>query len=469
MPRPQPPSRKPVHLGIPSNPRIRWNYLTASLESLKIYNFDITFATLSTADRLQGLETILSRWSGLITLAFYVKNVQTDLIPLQELYRSNPEVARRVTVHLFGDHGHLLSKSYNQKLLLVVPSFELVPPGAKYPRVKGDTGALEGLTIPPLPADPTLPKQVKCLEDLLKDMNDEEFGDRNILGGGTSENGIGKKRRCRPIGPGYLSRRGKWVSRKTNKRQVIEIPDNFSQVKGMLVNYEMRAFHARCYLCQNTTDLAKWIWAKSAYFVETEPQFIPEPYEPYVVISNRSLIPWNENFNGYGRDKTLYYYELRNLLRFKTAILSNVFIVHKEHERSEDASKFREKYSLRYRVSRLLKYDKEQDLLDLHYASLNKLPPHHENYVHQRLQDREKRNKAYQKIAENVSIDNDTDTLELLGTAGDNVVNIGGDGDGDGNDGVLTFSDGRGDGGVGVGNGDGICGVWEGLLGLFKR
>ncbi|KAI9364388.1 glycosyl-transferase for dystroglycan-domain-containing protein [Zopfochytrium polystomum] len=459
----------------PSTNRSHWicfKYFTPSEIDTKVYHQDVTFVTLSTADRISGIDQILQQWSGLVNLAYYVKNT-SDIGVVDRLVEECPSFRQRVTVHLLWAenkepfpintlrnlaevgvktshvfhcdidfvpstkireklllaHGKLLYQSTRSRLLLVVPSFELVPPGSKYPLSKNDTGGIEGLTIPPTemlqqkplsPANSPLGSSSAKFEgsssvsgkapnkgpsdenaymeageavreaEELESFYDQEGGDgqedgtlkkrrggRKALAAGPSDTSKEKSLQL-PI-PGYRSRSGQWRSKRTPKRN-LTIPLVKEDARDMLLNYELRTFHARCRLCQHATDVARWIEATDSYPIERLPGQVSETYEPFVVIPTNS-VSWNENFAGYGRDKTLYYYELRVLLQYQSVVLPDVFIVHKDHGPSEDAAKFREKYSLSYRTSRIKVYDREQDLLDAQYARKGLLPPFHSERV----------------------------------------------------------------------------------------
>ena len=56
----------------------------------------------------------------------------------------------------------------------------------------------------------------------------------------------------------------------------------------------------------------------------------------------------------------LYYYELRVLRRYRTVVLPDTFIVHKEHAISDDAAKFREVTQIKYSAPHLLLLKKKQ-------------------------------------------------------------------------------------------------------------
>lgn len=520
---------------------------------LKIYHQDITLVTLSTADRIHNIGLLVEQWSGLLNMAFFVRNA-SDLAVLDSMLESYSGFRKRANVHLVWEepqepfpinmlrniaeigvetthvfhvdidfvqskdfretllvkHGHLLHKSMTEPMIIVVPSFELVPSGSRYPRCTNDTGGLAGVTLPYSEKEHTTTASFEKNSDsyimaILNDLSDKEEEDTgtsedvledlvakdtyNDNDDGKVDNGMkdvyhGIKRRSddasdnmvnhnvirrhsdnadddamvvnyrgvgqqekrhhgemrqlqhnhvdgvnqhgsthqkqhqlqnhhltqkrtrvkpqKPPGPGFKSVAGKWKTRRTYFTNELRAPLVKADVEYMLYNYELRQFHARCRFCQEETDLARWLKSSDVYYLKREPQMVSEIYEPFSIIPTGSII-WNENFSGYGRDKTLYYYELRVLRRYRTVVLPDTFIVHKEHAISDDAAKFREKYSLRYRYDRLKKYDKEMDFLDQMYAKKHMLPVGHDIIVNLRRKERFTRDvlieKSLMKIA----------------------------------------------------------------------
>ncbi|KAJ3405000.1 hypothetical protein HDV05_006783 [Chytridiales sp. JEL 0842] len=419
--------------------------------NIKTFKNDVTFVTLATRDRLQGLEAIYKNWSGVVHLAYYIQST-SDVEYLESFLRQRSleqdEGRRKLTVHIVwrdGDeqfpinllrnvgqegvktthmfhcdidfvpslgmrevlvdkYAYLLSKARASKIMLVVPAFEVVPAGSRYPILWSDVGAVAGLTIEA--------KNVTSADQMvlgeLEDLEDDANEDRSETTDELSVQDLRNEEDVVPLNVDELTGRADlkslppfphpWPTTKTKK--TLAIPSSAAEAKRMLVNYELRAFHARCRLCQSSTNLLRWVTSPTPYTLEGE---IPETYEPYVILPTSHAIRWNEHFSGYGRDKTLYFYELRTLLSFSTLVLPDLFITHSEHTLSEEAKTFRQKNSLETRVARIVVYDLLQDLLDSKYRSFNLLPQGHEVVVMRREDERKERNVGIEKSLETLS------------------------------------------------------------------
>lgn len=98
----------------------------------------------------------------------------------------------------------------------------------------------------------------------------------------------------------------------------------------------------QCEHCQAATNISLWIDADEPYLVSKD---APLGYEPFVIspsfiMKNETKLPfllWDEIFTGYGRDKTIYFHQLRLFFGYEFLVLPNVFIYHKRHEKSQDA------------------------------------------------------------------------------------------------------------------------------------
>ncbi|KAJ1549151.1 Glycosyltransferase-like 1B [Cladochytrium tenue] len=410
----------------------------------KVYVHDVTLVTLASAERISGLARVLEVWSGPVHIAYYAAHGEADAEAAARAWDETPGARDRVVVHVVwateeaslyfsllrsfdeafpintlrnvGEVGvrtsHVLhcdidfvpSRGIREKLLiahadlldstasrepaiLVVPSFEMVPPGSLFPTLANHTGAVAGLTLPPMSMaaaavpepDPPSPQ----IQPAGAARANRGAGDRGGLpdtGDARGDNNVALWRRDGleasglrgGLGPGYRSRGRRWPGRRVARQgpqEATRLPQTKKQAREMLFNYELRAFH-----------LARWVDADRPYSLVVAPEEISETYEPFAILPTGTA-SWNENFAGYGRDKTLYFYELRVLRRLPTIVLDDVFLVHRDHDPSPDAIKFRTKYSLQYRLSRLLVYDREQDLLDEQYARAGRLPAGHEARV----------------------------------------------------------------------------------------
>ncbi|KAI8806398.1 glycosyl-transferase for dystroglycan-domain-containing protein [Cladochytrium replicatum] len=322
---------------------------------------DIVLVTMATAGRfIPSIDQIMCSWSGRIHLAYYVK----DLEDLQILENWSQTPARpsdvsevttcpydfptkRLTVHLvfaepsepfpintlrnvaqFGvptshvfhadidfvpmmglrekllsDFSGLLECLHTQKLMLVVPSFEMAPTRKHHSQPnKEENGENEG----------AFPK---------------------------------------PTG----------------------IPRTARDAKKLFAKGSIQPFHKLCIPCQQATRYDRWLTATQPYRLKFESSMdIPETYEPYVIVSNKT-VPWNERFAGYGKDKTFYYFHLRSILNYSTVVLPDVFIFHMDHRRSADAQRFRKASSKGYRKSRLAIFEQEKMKLIRHYREQNQL------------------------------------------------------------------------------------------------
>lgn len=146
------------------------------------------------------------------------------------------------------------------------------------------------------------------------------------------------------------------------------LPLEPTEAKEWIKNGGLRPFHYKCTLCQSPSNLTMWQNAKSPYKIDPRREKNYK-YEPYVVLPTR-LLDWNEAFTGYGRDKTLYFYELFELLEFETIVLPDVFIIHRDHKKSIDARKFRKVANKDYRVERRDFYlQQKQDLIFRYYVN----------------------------------------------------------------------------------------------------
>ncbi|KAJ3091967.1 Glycosyltransferase-like 1B [Quaeritorhiza haematococci] len=328
-------------------------------QNVKTYKNDVTFVTFSSKDRLHGIDGILNSWSGPVHLAYYIKE-KGDELAIDKLLEENKAAADRLTVHLMW-----------------------AEPDEPFPiNTLRNVGQTSVKTSHLFHCDVDFLPVKRMRERLVTDFGKfliESRKDRSML-----------------IVPALeVVPRGKQSAGDANAQ--VTLPTDAQEAKMMIINNELRPFHERCKDCQEATDLKRWIDASSPYHIFPEdPTAVPERYEPYVVIA-RDSISWNENFAGYGRDKTLYYYELRNLQRYQNIVLSDLFIVHQDHEKSLDAQRFREKWSLEYRTSRIRIYDREQDLLHQKYLKKGLLSKEYEMRIAQRSADRKKREKSYQK------------------------------------------------------------------------
>lgn len=131
----------------------------------------------------------------------------------------------------------------------------------------------------------------------------------------------------------------------TNKQTLETLPLDIPTAKAWLRDKKLRAFHYKCKECQSWTDYVKWQSFTEPYYVSD----IGAKYEPYVVLPKGKLI-WSESFCGYGRDKSLFFFELFSLMNHSAVVLPDVFLIHHDHHRSMDAGKFRR--NIEYREER---------------------------------------------------------------------------------------------------------------------
>lgn len=154
---------------------------------------------------------------------------------------------------ILSNHGHLLARSLEDETMLVIPAFEL----PKHNTASSATGNNANKNNIDTTTD----------DDSNNNNNNDDAYLKNL--------------------PLELDDAKEWYK------------------KGWLV-----PFHQKCVKCQEATDLDRWSVSNKPYKPSYQnPADFPEQYEPYVIISNQSIY-WNEHFSGYGRDKTLYFYEL---------------------------------------------------------------------------------------------------------------------------------------------------------------
>jgi hypothetical protein len=181
------------------------------------------------------------------------------------------------------NHGYLLTRSKKERVALVVPALEVVPPRSRFPLKYGDVGGVQGLTVP----FTTNNINEQELNDDIENDEENPVADDATTPSSDNENDSPNTIPFKPLGiwPSKKTprRMSKQLSKYLKKQETPPVPFTKNQ---LLPSYTLRSFHARCFHCQNSTNLYRWSRASDAYTIQEN--FI-ETYEPYIIISTESI------------------------------------------------------------------------------------------------------------------------------------------------------------------------------------
>ena len=280
------------------------------------HKYDVTLATFTSPDRISNIAALLESWSGLVNLAYFIGN-DTDLDLLEFILKDNPGRSRLTTHVVWENEG----EPFPINVLRNIANYAAV------------TTHLFPFDIDFMPST-GLREKVLSYHTLLE----------------SSYLGISK---TMLVVPALEADHGK--SSEAHQKALEEEQKfahaSIEDIKGMIVSKSLKVFHDHCQKCQGATDIKRWLKADDPYALNREDYgSIPQEYEPYVIVPNRinragddeqAFILWDEVFDGYGRDKTIYYFHLRQFFGYTFSVIPDACMLHRYHEKSEDSNKWR--------------------------------------------------------------------------------------------------------------------------------